>query len=429
MISGTATSYDELTAEVSRWNNRLESSVVSPGSVVALRANYSRDACAALVALADRKCIVVPLAVLPERKEKDYLDISRPEFIADIGGDGVSHISETGARGDHSLYRELRSRKEAGLVLFSSGTTGRSKASVLSLDKLLAKYSPTRRPRRTLAFMNLDHIGGVNTLFHTIVQGGAVITIDERTPDAVFKEIEASSVDTLPTTPTFLTMAVVSGAIERYDTSSLRLVTYGTEVMPAQTLTRARSSLPNVRFKQTYGLSELGIIPTRSKSDDSLWVELGTEGFEYKIVDDVLWVRAETAMLGYLNAPDPFDMEGYFNTQDKVAVDGPYVQILGRTTDIINVGGEKVYPSEVESVLLEQANIREAAVSGKASPVTGQVVTATVQLIEMEEHAGVERRLIAGCAAQLEPHKVPAQIIVTEAQQHTTRFKKIRGAR
>src|SRR6185369_16038370 len=96
--------------------------------------------------------------------------------------------------------------------------------------------------------------------------------------------------------------------------------------------------------------------------------------------NDTLWIRSSWAMLGYLNAPSPFDDEGWFNTGDLVETDGEYVRILGRKSDIINVGGQKVYPAEVESVVLEMDNIVDAIVTGRPSPVTGHVVVAKVLL-------------------------------------------------
>ena len=100
---------------------------------------------------------------------------------------------------------------------------------------------------------------------------------------------------------------------------------------------------------------------------------------------DALWLRSQTAMLGYLNAPSPFDEDGWYNTHDVVEVDGPYVRILGRTTELINVGGQKVYPSEVESALLELHNVSDVTVWGEANPVTGQVVAARVSLAQPED--------------------------------------------
>src|SRR6266478_1754084 len=93
---------------------------------------------------------------------------------------------------------------------------------------------------------------------------------------------------------------------------------------------------------------------------------------------------SKSAMLGYLNWPSPFDAEGWFNTGDSVEVDGEWLRILGRKSEIINVGGEKVYPAEVESVLHELDNIRDVAVIGRANPISGQVVLARVVLGDPE---------------------------------------------
>ena len=79
-------------------------------------------------------------------------------------------------------------------------------------------------------------------------------------------------------------------------------------------------------------------------------------------------------MLGYLNAPSPFDADGWFNTQDAVEQDGEWLRFLGRTSDLINVGGQKVYPAEVESVLLELENVLDVTVRGEPNPIIGQIV-------------------------------------------------------
>src|SRR6185369_14950142 len=122
---------------------------------------------------------------------------------------------------------------------------------------------------------------------------------EDRTPEAICRAIERDRIDLLPTTPTFLRMLAMSGLHRRFDLSSLRLITYGTEPMPPATLRGLMAIFPDVRFKQTYGLSELGVLPTRSKSPDSLWLEIGGVGCEARVVDHVLWIRSETAMLGY----------------------------------------------------------------------------------------------------------------------------------
>ncbi|ALO93689.1 AMP-dependent synthetase [Streptomyces hygroscopicus subsp. limoneus] len=429
VFDGRSHSYAQLLELTDRWKTFLDARQVRPGQVVALEGASSVEACAGLLALIDRGAVVVPLTPLPPAKRSEFLDIAEVEAVITVDALGGRHRFEaTGRTAGHDLYGRLRAARTPGLVLFSSGTTGRSKATVLDFAKVLGKYGEARKPKRTLGFLNLDHIGGINTLLHTLSQGGALVTIDDRTPDTVCAAIAAHRIQVLPTTPTFLNMLLISRAYTRHDLSTLQLITYGTEPMPLGVLQRLDTTLPGVRLKQTYGLSELGILSTRSRDNDSLWVKLGGEGFDYRIRDGILWIRSDMAMLGYLNAPAPFDEEGYFNTQDAVETDGDYVRILGRKSEIINVAGEKVYPSEVENVLLEMDIIADATVSGRHSHITGQVVQARVKLTEPADPREVARRVRTYCARRLEAYKVPLLVEVTDDDQHSDRFKKIRSA-
>jgi long-chain acyl-CoA synthetase len=221
-------------------------------------------------------------------------------------------------------------------------------------------------------------------------------------------------------------LLLMSGAHKRHDLSSLRFVTYGTEPMPESTLVEFNRAFADVDVKQTYGLSELGILRSKSKDSRSIWVKVGGEGYETKIVDSTLWIRSGYAMIGYLNAESPFDEEGWFKTGDVVKIDGDYVQILGRQSELINVGGEKVYPSEVESVLLQLQNVEDATVYGKPNAVTGQVVAARLKLAEPEELAALRRRVIEHCRARLVRFKVPVLIEIDASEQYGARFKKLR---
>ena len=96
------------------------------------------------------------------------------------------------------------------------------------------------------------------------------------------------------------------------------MVTYGTEAMPESTLKRFHEILPEVKLLQTYGLSEIGIMRSKSLSSDSLWVKIGGEDFQTRVVDGLLEIKAKSAMLGYLNAPSPFTEDGWFKTGDEV---------------------------------------------------------------------------------------------------------------
>lgn len=429
VFHGKSYRYYDITRMIHEWQVYCDHNTIQSGQVVALEGVCSPEMCSALLALIDRGAIIVPLTTLPAAKREEFHTIAQVEKIISIDLTSQHHTCiDTNVHAHYDLYEQLRQTASPGLVLFSSGTSGKSKAAMLNFAQLLSRYGNSQRPRRTLSFLNLDHIGGINTLFHTLSQGGAIITVAERTPDLVFRAIAEHHVHVLPTTPTFLNMVLISGVYEQYDTQSLQLITYGTEPMPPQTLDRLHRVLPHVRFKQTYGLTEVGILPTMSKDDGSLWLKLGKNGFDYKIIDNILWIRSDIAMLGYLNAEAQFDADGFFNTQDVVETDGDYIRILGRRSEIINVGGEKVYPSEVESVLLEMSNIAEATVTGRPNPVTGMVVKATVTLVQEEDKHTLATRVRQYCAQRLEPYKVPMIIEVTHTDQHSDRFKKIRRA-
>ena len=108
--------------------------------------------------------------------------------------------------------------------------------------------------------------------------------------------------------------------------------------MPLSTLQRLHDALPSVKLQQTYGLTETGILRSQSRDSNSLWIKVGGEGYETKIVDGRLWIRAQSAMLGYLNA-SPFDAEGYLDTGDLVK---PVASgCIGRAQPVINVGGNR----------------------------------------------------------------------------------------
>jgi acyl-CoA synthetase (AMP-forming)/AMP-acid ligase II len=422
----TAATYGALLEAVGRWKVELDTHGMPPGTVVALRGDYTPRAVALLLALIDRGAIVVPLTEAAEVHRQEFLDIAEVEVvIAFDDADGWTW-EKRDVTVSNPLNRQLRAAGEPGLVLFSSGSTGKSKAALHNFTRLLEKFKVERQRLCTLTFLLLDHIGGINTLLYNLSNGGLVVSIRTRDPEVVCRAIAKYRVQLLPTSPTFLNLLLISEAYQRHDLSSLELVTYGTEVMPESTLARIHALFPNVRLLQTYGLSELGILRSKSKDSGSLWVKVGGEGFETKVVDGMLWVRAQSAMLGYLNAPSPFDAEGWMNTGDMVEVDGEYIRILGRKSEIINVGGQKVYPAEVESIILQMDNVKDVVVMGEKNPITGQIVTARVNLFAPEELQAFKKRLRAFCGDKLPLFKVPAKIEIVGREQFNARYKRKR---
>ena len=421
-----AYAYGWLRDEVERRTGELEAAGVSPGSVVSLEADFSPAAVAMLVALVGRGAVCVPMTSSVAMRADEFRTIAEVEIRVAVGQDDEVRVESTGRTAQHTILRGLKERRHPGLVLFSSGSTGASKAAVHDFVPLLAKFEVPRKSMRFLTFLLFDHIGGVNTLFHALSNAGCVVTVRDRTPDAVLSAIQAHRVEVLPTTPTFLNLLLLSEACPRYDLSSLKLVTYGAEPMPASTLRRMRALLPDARFLQTYGLTEVGILRSQSRSSDSLWVKVGGEGFETRVVDGLLEIRAQSAMLGYLNAPSPFTEDGWLQTGDAVEVDGEYLRILGRSSEIINVGGEKVYPAEVESVVLQLEGVEEAVVVAEPSPITGQLVKAKVKLSEPESVRDFQRRLRIFCRDKLQRFQIPQKVQILDAAMHGERFKTMR---
>jgi acyl-CoA synthetase (AMP-forming)/AMP-acid ligase II len=153
---------------------------------------------------------------------------------------------------------------------------------------------------------------------------------------------------------------------------------------------------------------------------------VGGEGFETRIVKGLLEIKARSAMLGYLNAPSPFTADGWFITGDAVETDGDYIRILGRKSELINVGGEKVYPAEVESVLQSMDGVEEVVVNGEPNPLTGNIVVARVKLSTAEGLGSFRRRMRAFCSGRLARFMIPHKVVIVTSELHGDRFKKMR---
>lgn len=420
--------YRWLLKRMDHWRQQLATEQVPPGAVVSLEADFSPDGVALFLALVEHRCVLVPLTNAVERQKPEFVAIAEVEYRFLEQSAGAIVVERRDGHASHAHYGTLRTRQHPGLVLFSSGSTGKSKAAVHDLSLLLEKFKVPRRSQRAITFLLYDHIGGVNTMLYTLSNAGCMVTVPDRRPETVLAAVAKYRVELLPTSPTFLNLILLDQAWQRHDLSSLRTVTYGTEPMPESTLRRFHELFPQLSLQQTYGLSEVGILRSKSRSSDSLWMKIGGEGYETRIVEGLLQIKAQSAMLGYLNAPSPFTDDGWFITGDAVEVDGEYLKILGRKSEMINVGGEKVYPAEVESVLLQMPGVVDAAVCGEANAITGAIVVARLNLAQPEPLPELRRRLREFCRARLAPYKIPARIEIVEDAQYSARFKKMRRA-
>jgi acyl-coenzyme A synthetase/AMP-(fatty) acid ligase len=420
-------SYAKITQKIASIFEQLRNEGVQPGDTVAVIADYAPDVFCMLLALARMQCIVVPMTLGSVIEEDEALAISGCDHKITFTPKGLSWTSlRHKVTVKNALLSDFRITGKAGLILFSSGSTGKPKGMLHDFERVMNKFRVARQSVVAIPFLMLDHFGGINTILAITASLGTVVTTENRAIATICEAIAKYKVNLLPTTPSFLTLMAASNLPQRHDLSSLKRITYGTETMPQATLDRIRSKFPQAELQQTYGLSEVGVLRSQSRPDGSLWVRIGGSGFETQVRDGILWVRSDYRMIGYLNAPTGFDDQGWFNTQDKVEVDGDFFQILGRVTDLINVGGQKVYPAEVENIILGQPNIDDVVVVGERHPLIGQIIVARVLLHQDEPLAEVRLRLRKACREKLAAYKVPTKIELIDREIYSARFKKIR---
>ena len=424
---GTPFSYGQMVDRIAALERELQQAGVGHHDTVVVLADYAPEVVCMLLALARLRATVVPMTRGSVIEEDEVLGISGCTRRIVFAPDGITWEMQTHVVSvTNPLLAEFRRSGNPGLVLFSSGSTGKPKGMLYDFWRVLDRFKVQRPPVVAIPFLLLDHFGGINTVLAITSSLGTVVTTEDRQLQTICAAIERYKIDLLPTTPSFLTMLAATDLPERYDLSSLRRISYGTETMPQATLDRIRQRFPNVELQQTYGLSELGVLRSQSRADGSLWVRIGGQGFETQVRDGILWIRSEFRMLGYLNAPSGFDDEGWFNTQDRVEVDGEWFKILGRVTDLINVAGQKVYPAEVEDVILQLPNVADVVVKGEKHPLLGQIVVAHVALSEPEPLSELRARVRLACLSKLTDYKVPAKVVLLEAEMYSARFKKVR---
>lgn len=389
---------------------------VRSGDVVALVGDFEPRSISRLLTLFDRGCIVVPLTEDTAHDHAYFFDAALVDVVVQS-----DHVSRREHGRTHPFIEQLRAAGHPGLVLFSSGTTGRPKAILHDFTHFLKRFNEPRPTLKTLNFLLFDHIGGLNTLLHTLFNRGTVVAATDRSIESVLRACRAFDVELLPTTPTFLRMMLMSGAVPDEVPPSLKVITYGTEKMDQPTLDALCRLLPLVDFRQTFGMSELGILRVKSRARDSLFMKVGGEGVETRVDDHVLKIRSQTRMLGYLNADSPFDDEGWYNTKDVVEQDEGWFRVNGRVSDVINVGGLKFMAADVERVALEHPDVSLAKAVSRNNPITGQHVEMTVQT---KESATLDRdALMQHLTERLPRHMVPRRITLgSVAVGH--RFKK-----
>ena len=393
---------------------------INEGDVVALVGDFEPESIATLLTLIDRKCIVVPLTQETESQH--------PYFFEQAKVQAVFHRNKLKTIVDdkqisHPLLDQVRYLDHPGIILFTTGSTGRPKAILHDFMPFVARYATPRPSLRALSFLLFDHIGGINTLLHMLYNQGTVVSIKSRTVQETLRVCRDNEIELLPTTPTFLRLLSYCSGLRQEFPSSVKIISYGTERMDQPTLDYLCKELPNVDFRQTYGMSELGILRIKSFAKDSLYMKVGGEGVVTKVIDSLLYIRSENRMLGYLNAPSPFDDAGWYCTKDIVDIcDDGFLRVTGRDSDVINVGGLKFMPSEVERAALLYPGVKFAKAVGKENPITGQHVELLIEEVysDVVDITNLRKLLATTLPRHMQPSSIKKQPAVV-----SHRFKKL----
>jgi HIP---CoA ligase len=315
-------------------------------------------------------------------------------------------------------------------IMFTSGTTGRSKGAVTSHERTLGV---ARAWAGCAGLMARDRYLVVNPFFHTfgykagilacLLSGAALV------PQAVFdagqalRLIEAERITVLPGAPTLYVCILDDPARGSFDLSSLRLAVTGAADVPVALVERMRRELGFEVVLTAYGLTE-AVVATMCRPGDVPAVVAATSGraaagFEVRIAaDGEILLRGPNLMLGYLDDPlataAAIDGDGWLHTGDAGRLDAAgYLAITGRIKDMYICGGFNVYPAEVEQVLARLDGVADSAVIGVPDPRLGEVGRAF--LVPRRGHVLAEADVLAFCRERLANYKVPRRVVFRDA--------------
>lgn len=329
----------------------------------------------------------------------------------------------TGLLDDHLIATPLDNAApdigDACLLLPTSGTTGTPKIVRHHLGLLLmplSGYAPPER-RRTLIGYHPVSFAGLKVMLAATVAGGQLVAESEPTLSRLAQAAMRFAPDEFRGTPTIMRSLLALLGEEAAKLPFARVGLAG-ETIDQPLLDRLRALLPDAELWQNYGASETGSFMTVKDGRAGFparWLDEGLGPVRMRIVDGVFEVASPIAMLGYLGGPmrRPDDPPTWWRTGDLICIEGDRAHFLGRADSVINVGGAKVRPEEVEQLLLAVAGVIDARVFGRPNPITGQLVAAEVAAMPGIDHAVLRGRISDALTERLERYKLPRFLQIT----------------
>jgi acyl-coenzyme A synthetase/AMP-(fatty) acid ligase len=397
------------------------------GRTVLIRTRRQMSAALALIELDG---VAQRLVLCPPDLDPAHL----PAVCAEAGVDALLHDGEVpdalpasvtryaidrpqAVSGQSVSIRDSQRRTE--WLMFTSGTTGRPKMVAHSLDALTGAITSTAKPDETLvwsSFYDIRRYGGLQMLLRALTGSAGMVLSDAEEPLAEFlTRAGRAGVTHISGTPSHWRRALMSPAIGRLAPRYVRL---SGEIADQAVLDSLRAAFPGVPVGHAYASTEAGVgfeVTDGLAGFPAAFLERDGE-VRMKVEDGSLRIRSPRAASGYVGAAPKAlaELDGFVDTQDMVEQRGDRFYFVGRREGIINVGGLKVHPEEVEAVINRQPGVRMSRVFARRSPIAGALVAAEVApsapLAGPEAEAELRAAILDACRAVLPAVKTPASL-------------------
>jgi long-chain acyl-CoA synthetase len=338
------------------------------------------------------------------------IKLTRPKMVISAALDGEfaklsmrSTLLEAVMRGAERPLEHRENPADVGLMLMTSGTTGKSKAVMLSQAAVaanalqLAKRKQITEKDRFLCSIPMFHTNGQIACLQSMLMGGSSMAILDRfTPETLLESATKFGATAITGVPTLYQYLVNHHRKSPVDLSSLRICVSGSAPMPVSLIEEVESTLGGF-ILEGYGLTECsaGACGNRLDKRKAGTVGPALEGTEVKIVEGEIWIRGPQMMKGYFEDPAATKAaltdDGWLRSGDLGSIDEDgYVTILSRKKELIIRGGFNVYPAEVESVLREIDGVLDVTVFGLPDALHGEAVHAAL-ITELTDREIAER--------------------------------------
>jgi acyl-CoA synthetase (AMP-forming)/AMP-acid ligase II len=299
-------------------------------------------------------------------------------------------------------------------LMMTSGTTGTPKLVQHTLDSL------TRTTRTDMArgagqvwglLYDFTRFAGLQVVLQSLLSGATLVAPSTDLPlDARIALLAKAGCTHLSATPTLWRKILMTPG---HQMLALRQITLGGEIADDAVIGSLCRAFPDARISHIFASTEAGVgfsVTDRRMGFPAGYLTDPPMGIGLRVVDDHLHVRNDAVGASYLGGQGAVAENGWVNTGDVVEVTGDRVLFRGRSSGVINVGGDKVHPEEVERAVLSHPQVRLARIYAKANPIVGALVAADI-VSEADVDTGALREELKGyLAARLARHMVPAFI-------------------